>query len=590
MKTFFWISISALAYILLTVLVWYPLMIFSLECDLFDTSVNAIFWSGILYAALVIGIFTLCWWFLLRNRASVWIASFLCFCGIIVYFYLFICPVNTGTLQGAELMNADAISRSVLEKIVEIALLAGLFCICRLLINRFSFWCFVAAFSVLNLLAAIQAIAAIANQHRCDDCETVSVNDVDLTKEGIKLSTVHNNVFVFLLDMVQGASFRNIFDDKSIASELDGFVWYSNCASVANMTIPSTLSIYGGYKYSPGEIGRLPGSIDDKCAQAMGELVNDTSSLGYDFSYYYRRANLEFKNKWMTSSPLFSQELLSRLLDQEICTIGKLKLDILRCFSLFRAAPLLLKKWIYHRGFWRFCDEPDGCVSFGQEHSFCRALPILSVAHSGGRGNVNFFHTDITHNPWGVPENGHLEKCDNVKILSWTMRQLCAYFKWMKANGVYDNTRIIICSDHGLCNMKNDDFNPDTDPMLHRELWEQLISGVKDSSWLEEQRIQSLNALLCVKDFGVRSSIRESKKLISNGDIRELVTCDNVQSSVGNMPSTRRAYICEPPKDGSWFHGEQNHNLNALVGFEIRDNIYDLRNWVRIPTLDSIGK
>ena len=212
---------------------------------------------------------------------------------------------------------------------------------------------------------------------------------------------------------------------------------------------------------------------------------------------------------------------------------------------------------------------------------FYEALPRLTKVNDEREGFFNFFHVEVTHNPWGIPmPDGRFVQTDNVGVLKWMIMQLNSYFKWMKDNGVYDNTRIVLVSDHGLVNMRPNEYDPANDPIRNQHLWGKLTKGVRNHWMLQKQKIQMLNCLLAVKDYNDRGKLKCDGRLMSNADLRDLLESVSIAERASQMPQEREAYVVVPPADGS---GIQWHkSMDIILSFIIKDNVFDLANWRRV--------
>ena len=118
----------------------------------------------------------------------------------------------------------------------------------------------------------------------------------------------------------------------------------------------------------------------------------------------------------------------------------------------------------------------------------------------------------LTHVPWGLDEKG-MPSSDSgtsssrdpanyglsrhhIRTEAFTLKSLVRWFDWMKANGVYDNTQIIIVSDHGR-----------GDSAQVFKVWNRIPSV-------------HLHGLLLVKEAGTRGSVRiDSTSQMANWDV-----------------------------------------------------------------------
>ena len=134
----------------------------------------------------------------------------------------------------------------------------------------------------------------------------------------------------------------------------------------------------------------------------------------------------------------------------------------------------------------------------------------------------------------------------------------------MKEQGVYDNTRIIIVSDHGWSCAQFDDTQID-------------IGG-------EETDICHFNCLMLVKDFG-DTEFKKSDEFMTLGDVANLATKDVIANP--KNPFTGTDLSDTSAKQGKQmillteWDTEINNGTKYVGGdwYSVHDNIYDMNNW-----------
>ena len=97
---------------------------------------------------------------------------------------------------------------------------------------------------------------------------------------------------------------------------------------------------------------------------------------------------------------------------------------------------------------------------------------------------------------------------------------------------------------------------------------------------IQEQKIQMLNCLLAVKDYGEQSPLRCNGRIMSNSDLRTILESENVEKTVAALPQEREAFVTVPASDGSGF--QPNNTMDILLHLRIRNNVFDLANWERM--------
>ena len=241
-------------------------------------------------------------------------------------------------------------------------------------------------------------------------------------------------------------------------------------------------------------------------------------------------------------------------------------------FDFFRVCPVSLRGILYdHGGWWssikdKTKDENSLAIRF---YSALDYLPELSDV-TDGAGSYMAIDNDLPHEPvWMQYPEYKLQSPITEKGKNWagttsvymhyhtnaaTLRMLGAWFAWMQANGVYDNTRIVITSDHGR-HFKGENNTRDTD--------------------FDKREVAAWNALLLYKDFGATGEIQT----------------DNTFMTVADVPSlaTQGKDDWEKKKDGITVvtglgeasdHGK--YSFNYTEKYRIKDNIFKAANWEKL--------
>ena len=87
---------------------------------------------------------------------------------------------------------------------------------------------------------------------------------------------------------------------------------------------------------------------------------------------------------------------------------------------------------------------------FSRNFDFMEDLSRRSAKVVGGGMYYHHIHAETTHAPYLTRINGEERSCGVIESFRWSLAETAKWLRWMKENGVYDNTRIVICSDHGV--------------------------------------------------------------------------------------------------------------------------------------------
>jgi len=410
-----------------------------------------------------------------------------------------------------------------------------------------------------------------------------------LSKEG-------KNVMLIMLDMAMPGYIPEIFNEKpEISQAFSGFTWYPNCISFAGHTFIGAPPIYGGYEYSPFEINkRNTTPLMEKHREAYLLLpilfmdsswsvtLNDPPIDNYfnsNLAWFGEYANIKADNitrkltsAWMNSHPEVSSFNIS----------NRLNTFLIR-FSFFKMSPLVFRNFIYDHSHWLSTKAPaTGVLSLRDiiDYAFLDYLPKLTSITTEERNNYMEIYSHLTHDtvflqaPDYVPSsnvtnkgNGKFSKeyIYHVNMASFLL--LAKYFKHLDENGVYDNTRIIIVSDHGTSEPSNYEGNI------------MLPNG---------QHLQSYHTILMFKDFYERndSGINMVNDLMSNADAALFAVNGIIDNKVN--PFTQQSLIAQKKNGltittssgrGGRQHGKNNYRINSNQWLHVQDSIFLESNW-----------
>ena len=138
------------------------------------------------------------------------------------------------------------------------------------------------------------------------------------------------------------------------------------------------------------------------------------------------------------------------------------------------------------------------------------------------------------------------------------------WFEYLQANGVYDNTRIILVSDHGWGTT---------------HLPGNIILPNGDS-------LQKYNVLLMVKDFYAEGDLTNSDEFMTNGDSPLFALDGIIENPVNPFTGTplktnkdNGVTIATINALSTYRHGRYVYNIGKNQWLHVKDNIFDPDNW-----------
>lgn len=301
------------------------------------------------------------------------------------------------------------------------------------------------------------------------------------------LSTTQKNVVVIMPDRAIGALVPYIFAEfPELKERYDGFTFYPNTVSHGPSTLWGAAGLYGGYEYTPeGMATRADVSMHDKYNEALALMPVMFRDAGYrvmvcdqPFGNYESVSDLSFYADLggigaVTTEGLYTpKELLS--LQRE-----RTRRNFF-FYSLFRTMPLCLQGAVYDGGAYLSSDASTQLP----HHDFIISYPLmerlsdLTVTGDDRPPGFLIIDTQVTHGEsilqmpdYSVNLSPHNEGYNTSYRIDeegnryeftakFSLAHYCvdAFFflhlaDWLdtlRAQGVYDNTRIIIVADHGF--------------------------------------------------------------------------------------------------------------------------------------------
>jgi len=371
---------------------------------------------------------------------------------------------------------------------------------------------------------------------------------------------------------------------------MDGFHWYPNSVSFANHTLIGALPIYGGYEYTPSAFNsRDSVPLLTKQQEAYLLLPKIFSGAGYSVTV----TDPPFDNHTMSNLAIFAdhQEINAKNLtgkytiqwlreNQEISTldiIAYLDKNLIR-FSFFKCAPLFLRSFIYDDGNWLtlagdnnqltdvFIDDYAFMDILDRITGFTETKPTYTALYAHMPHSAIFLQAPDYLPVQTVTDRGQGQLANDTRfhVMMSSFLLLGKWFEYLKANGVYDNTRIIIVSDHG----RSSSDIPENIPL-------------PDGS-----RLFEFNALLMIKDFASRGELSESDEFMTNADVPLLALnglIENPMNPYTAMPlrSDKEAgvTIVTVGALSTYRHTKYVYNIGSNQWLHIKDNIFDPANW-----------
>ncbi len=474
---------------------------------------------------------------------------------------------NYGSLDGTVLSGASALDQPLLWGDALVLLCVLLFLALVLYFRQAKKLLLVMQATVL-LLAGSGAAAVFK------DDKVVAQNPSGLAEVAkdpmFAFSKTQTNVVVFFLDMFTGGHVGDIFaQNPDLAKRFAGFTWYPDTISVGNMTSASTPSIFGGPAYTPVQMNARPElTLHQKYSEALATLPRHFGARGFDAGIvhppYTPDAAIFAKHSGGTALRIVDKPDLDGLIspwsrkigaDENALTVPNYG-GFVFAVSLFKALPHAVKKSVYNEGRWlpgstEEATTPTALRNTLYESAVLGLLPQLANTDSP-KPTLKFIYSVLPHFDWHLPKDSLIPVADpypdtegqlvmvdglmpeHVYTEKHILTMLAGFFDWLRKEGIYDNTMIILLSDHCEGDSR----------MLNAALG--VNEAGERSNWPDRNRYPGRpHALLMVKALRDAKPLRADKALMSSMDVPALA-CRAIGGCEGlPMPDTGPSRVRE---------------------------------------------
>ncbi len=417
----------------------------------------------------------------------------------------------------------------------------------------------------------------------------------------IPLSRQGKNVIVFMLDRAISGYVPYLFEEKPfLKDQFTGFTYYPNTLSYGFFTNYGAPPIFGGYEYTPIEMNkRSTELLADKHNESLKMLPVLFGQKGYTVTVCdppYAGYN------WISDLSIFDDcpntkayRLSGVIRDTNLETsmkekpLYKNKRNFF-CYSVFKSLPLAISTIFYDSGDYLSKNKNiTNNLSFLFENiSVLSLLPKLTIINNSNTNSFLSIQNATPHAPeilqlpdyilrenvnnsgYKTAADGHIKMNKKNQIAHYhvnmaTFLQLGKWFDYMRENGVYDNTRIILVADHG------------------RDL------GQFDYMLIKNPKIdvQICNPLLMIKDFGSKD-FKTSNEFMTNADV-PVLAIDGLfknpynpftKKPISNIEKTQHSQVITT--SNNWEITKNNGTVfdtGNLPYLSVHDDIFNPDNW-----------
>jgi YidC/Oxa1 family membrane protein insertase len=542
--------------------------------------------------------------FFFPQKIKIGITAFLTLLSVAALINTFVFPGDYGFLTPTlKFSNTSAFSSERIIALVNVAVLIGVMAACTVLLLSGRTFIFHSIQVIIIISLAALGGGNVAKIY-------TGFSNLVVAKDGdsqnaapgpvYHLSKNGKNVVVIMLDRAISGYIPYIFDERpDLHASFSGFTWYPNCVSLGGYTLLGAPALFGGYEYSPTEIQKRDTEpLVKKYNEALLVLPRLFSENGFsitvtdpswanfrlnpDLSIYDAYPDVHAENL----HGRYSAQWLKNHPDIRIFSLSALLKNNLMHFAFFRIAPVFFREVLYDQGEWlvttSFISENSEITRLTLDnYALLDMLPEITVADDSETNTYTALVNDLTHEPAFLrppdylPSNtitnkgpGPFAGEDHYHANMAAMLLLGKWFDRFKREGVYDNTRIIIVSDHG---------------------WH-INTSLNDFTLPNGTRLLGFNPVLLVKDFHDNtqpelSELATDNTFMTHADVPYLASKDITAAinpftgktllfdkSNGITISTAHTWETPDPTKYTWkIHPDQ--------WLHVHDNIFDPANW-----------
>lgn len=445
-------------------------------------------------------------------------------------------------------------------------------------------------------------------------------NSLEKNDFEISLSKTQNNVVVIMMDRAMGLYVPFIFNERpELKNQFDGFKYYSNIVAFGKSTIFGSPALFGGYEYTPVEINsRDKEFLFQKQNEALKVMPVLFDKNGFDvtvcnptFADYKYKDNTSIYDDYKNIKA-YSIESYEIDKDKEKSNIEKTRPKFF-IHSLMLCSPTLFQYYLYNDGaYYQFGTQKIENIhkasgtnkQFEDQFSIIQGLSKMTKASGKSKGSFLMMSNDTTHEPALLNEPDYLpsEIVDNTEYdelnssrFSYNgitlnmefpqnyahyqtnmaaMIQLGKWFEYLKKHGVYDNTRIILVSDHGYS-------------LNMGESCKELIMD-SDAKYNMGDAV-AYYPLLMVKDYNSKG-FTSSDEFMTNADVPTIAfngLIDNPINPFTNKPINNNEKTAHDQYIISSLNWVPSNNINNKTytpanWYSVHDSIWDKHNWKKV--------
>ncbi len=536
-------------------------------------------------------------------------------CGVMLVNYMFF---GTGLGNMSAILQYDAeMTFSWVEQVVNVLVIAAVAAVMLLIVVKWKRAVPAVLLTAILALGGMSAVHMVTIKNSVDEVKTLATQEGDTPR--FTLSKTGKNVVVLMLDRALGTYVPYMMNENpELAEQFSGFVHYKNTISFGGLTNLGTPPLLGGYEYTPVEMNKRD---DEPLVKKHNEALKVMPSIFADNGFDVTVCDPVYANyQWIPDLSVFDGMDVDAYVTKGAFGDVSQKQAVVSnnhrnffCFGIMKSMPLFLQPTIYNRGAYNqaavtrdvvystqtVTDESRAnglFASFMNSYNVIDSLPYMTEITEDGTNTFLLMTSDITHevtmlqqpdyvpsmtvdntefdkDPTRTDADGNVitletvEQRKHYQTNMGTMLLLGKWFDYLREQGVYDNTRIILVADHGQFLMHEDELIIDESDIM------------KD--------VEFYYPLLMMKDFAdAGDGVDTSTEFMTNADVPTMALAGLVENPVNpytgkpltNAEKTAHDQLILVSRQ--WVVTDHTGNtFNPDRWASVKDNIWDKSNW-----------
>ena len=448
--------------------------------------------------------------------------------------------------------------------------------------------------------------------------ENIQKTENQFANTSINLSKNGKNVIMIFLDAFIGGFMPIILEEKpELKNTYSGFTFYPNTVTFYTGTVLGYPPCVGGYEYTPTIMRKLKGNAfykkwleaslmlltlfksNDYISTVVDPVGNFDINLNFgfnkSFSDIYKSKGINYIKMAGKYNEFFKFQK-KELKDKDTLKIIQKKIYM---YSFFNISANACKATIYDNGHYLISEQRDKNKDFYNtdnyfisNYSSLSYLKNVTKAVSTSQNTFTLINNELSHaahflqypnyeySSNEVTNTGPNRFVDDESFKSYhcamaSIMLVGNFLEYLKENGLYDNSRIIIFADHGKENIT-----------------------IPNYTKFQNENVVPYNPLLMFKDFNHKYELKSDNIFMTNADIPSLATNELINNAK-NPFTNKIIYNIDNKNNGvdifigldyfnmSHFDSNKIVITNSENYKRVNNDIFDETNWKDVKNSEN---